>query len=348
MTKFKTIINKAITWIKEHWKLLGIITLVVLGISFFLYRRSQAAQPVLTFTKPEVKDIAKTLEISGVVDAKEKANLRFAAGGKIVYLGAKTGDSIKKNQTIATIDRAQLQKQLQQDLNAYTRERLDWETTQDGSDYPVEPLVERREIDKEQTQLNDTVLTVEIRDIAIRNTVLSAPFAGILVTSPTNVVGVNVLASEAFEVVNPDSLVFLAAVDESDLSLVKLGLPTELTLDAYPNEPIQGNVNFIAYKSQQSGSGTTVFVVEIPLTGSDLLSRYRLGMNGDAQITLDTRTNVLTIPLDATRDRDGKTFVDVRTGENTAEEREIQTGLMTDNDVEVMRGLTTNDEVVLP
>ena len=294
--KFRSLIKGILTWFRQHWKLVGILLLAIGGISLFLYRRSQASQPQLTFTRPVVKDITKSLEISGMIDAKQKANLRFAAGGKVVYLGAKEGDFVRKNQTLATIDRAQLQKQLQQDLNAYTRERIDWDTTGDATDYPVEPLAERRDIDKEQTQLNDAVLNVEIRDIAIRNTVLSAPFAGILVSSPTNVTGINLMATEAFELVNPDTLVFLAAVDESDISQVKIGLPTELTLDAYPDEPISGSVAFIAYKSQQSSSGTTVFVVEIPITGTDLLSRFRLGMNGDAKITLDTRSGVMTIP----------------------------------------------------
>jgi HlyD family secretion protein len=334
-------------FLRRHWKLISLVTLLTIGAGYFFYSKQQQAKPKLNFTKPEVRDLTKTLEVSGLVDAKEKASLRFAAGGKIVYLGAKEGDYVKKSQTIATIDRATLQKQLQQDLNAYTRERIDWENRQDGSDYNVESLTTRRSIDQEQTTLNDTVLDVEIQDIAIRNTVLSAPFGGILVSSPTTVTGINLLATDVFEVVNPDTLIFKAAVDEADVANVSLGQSAKVTLDAYPDQPFEGNVAFISYKSQQSSSGT-VFVVEIPISGTDLLNRYRLGMNGDAEITLATKTHVMTIPLDATRQRDDKTYVDVKTSDTTTEEREIQVGLETDDLIEVTSGLKIDEEIVIP
>lgn len=335
------------SFFKRKWKLILVLILIIGGIGYFLYSRQQAAQPKLTFVKPDVQDVVKTLDISGVVDAKEKASLRFASGGKVVYLGAKEGDALKKFQTIATIDRRTLEKQLQQDLNAYTRERWDWENRQDTTDYLVEGTTTRRAIDQEQTQLNDTVLDVEIQDIAIKNTVLSAPFAGILVSSPTAVTGVNLLATDVFEVVNPNTLTFKAAVDEADISQVKIGQPVKITLDAYPDQPLDGTVSFISYKSQQSASGT-VFVVEIPIQGEDLLNRYRLGMNGDAEITLATKQAVMTIPIDATRERDGKVFVDVKTGDQTSIERQIEVGLETDEVVEVVSGLRIDEEIVLP
>ncbi len=334
--------------IKQRWKLLTLIILVLIGGGYFFYSKQQALQPKLKFTKPQVQDIVKTLEISGVVDAKEKASLRFAAGGKVVYLGAKEGDQLKKGQTIATIDRRTLEKQLQQDLNDFQKQRLDWDqVNQDTSTNFEFTPTENRTLQKEQLDLSSQVLNVEIQDIAIKNTVLAAPFAGVLVSSPTAVTGVNLLATDVFEVVNPTTLIFRAAVDEADIPQVKVGQSVKITLDSYRDQPIDGTVSFISYKSQQSASGT-VFVVEIPLAREDLLNRYRLGMNGDAEIILATKPAVMTIPLDATRERDGKVFVDVKTGENTAAERQIEVGLETDDLVEVTSGLSIDEEIVLP
>jgi RND family efflux transporter MFP subunit len=336
-----------VSFIRSRWKLLLILILIAALVGFYFYRRNQAAAPTYKFVRPEVRDLTKTLEVSGVVDAKQKANLRFALGGKLVYLGAKEGDWVKKHQTIATIDQRELQKRLKQDLNAYVRERWDWETTQDQTDYNVEPLETRRSLDQQQTQLNDTVLNVEIQDIAISNTYLTAPFAGILVSTPVTTPGVNIAATEAFELVDPDTLVFKAAVDEADIATVSLDQPAQIELDAYPDKPFASYISAIGFKSQQSSSGS-IFVVELPIEGEDLLNRYRLGMNGDVTIKLETKPSVLVIPLDATRQRDESIFVDIRTGENTVEEREIKIGLETDEYVEVLSGLTVDDEVVLP
>lgn len=343
----RNIPGKIWAFLRRRWKLLLVLLVVVAGVGFWQYQRVQKNKPTYTFVKPSIQTISKTLNVSGVIDAEEKANLRFAAGGKVVYIGAQEGDFVTKNQTLATIDQRELQKRLQQDLNAYLRERWDWETSQDATDYNVENLATRRDLDQQQTNLNDTVLNVEIRDIAIQNTVLKAPFSGLLVASPLTVTGVNLLATDVFELVNPDTLVFKAAVDEADIGQVRVGQAAAVTLDSYPDNPISSNVQSISYKSSQTSSGT-VFVVRLPITVADLPSELRLGMNGDATITLNTKENVLAIPLDTTRQRDGKTYVDIKTGPSTVAEREITTGLETDDMVEVTQGLTVNDEVVVP
>jgi RND family efflux transporter MFP subunit len=339
--------NSIISFFKNNWKIFLIGGIIVGAIGFGKYNQDQKNKPQLTFEQPVFQNLTKVLEVSGVIDAKEKANLRFAGGGKVVYLGAKEGDFVKKWQTIATIDRRVLQKQLQQDLNLYMKERWDWETTQDSSDYPLETIGTRRIIDKEQWDLNNEVLDVEIRDIAITNTVLSAPFSGILVSSPTNVTGVNLLATEGFELINPDTLIFRAAIDEADIAQITLEQPGEIFLDSFPDDPISSQINYIAYRSNASSTGT-VFVVELPITGESLLNKYRLGMNGDVEIKLDERENVLTIPFVATRERNEKVFIDVKTEKDQYEEREIETGLETEDYVEVLGGLSENDEVLIP
>lgn len=345
--KIRHTVKRVATGLRQRWKLALILTIIILGGLYYLYSSQQAARPSITFVRPQFQDLTKTLEVSGVIDAQEKAALRFANGGRVVYIGAKEGAWVRKGQTIASIDQRELQSRLQQDLNAYTRQRWDWENTQDVTDYQVEDIGTRRSIDQQQTQLDDTVINVEIRQIAITNAYLTAPFAGVLVSSPLTVPGVHIAPNEAFELINPNTLLFKAAVDESDIGLVRVGQVGEISLDAYPNQPISASVSAISFKSQQASSGTA-FVIDLPLLGEDRMSRYRLGMNGDVIINIETKKNVLTIPLDATRQRDGRTFVDVRTGEFTFEEREIQVGLETDDLIEVVSGLTTADEIVLP
>jgi RND family efflux transporter MFP subunit len=334
------------SWSWKGWGIFLVIVLVILGGSYYYYS-SKNGEEELTFIHPETKSITKTLEVSGVIDADERASLRFAAGGKIASLRAKEGDALKKGQTIATIDQTDLRKRLEQDLNAYTRERLTWEQTLDNSTDRWLPESEQRTKEKEQTDLRDSVLAVEIRDVAIRETVMRSPFDGILVKTPIAAVGVNVLATDVFEVVNPKSLVFKAAVDEADIALVQTGQQAEIFLDSYPDSSLPTAVKFVALTSAQSSSGT-VFRVDFPLNGDSMLGKYRLGMNGDVRIALDSRTNVLTVPLDATRERDDKTYVDVRTGEKTYEEREVTLGLETDDTAEVLSGLSQSDEVLLP
>lgn len=343
MKKFFTNI---FAFLKKRWKLILLI-LVVLLIGYSVIKNKQASQPKLTFINPVKKDLISSITISGRVDAKEKARLRFVAGGKIVYLGAQEGDTVKKWQTIATIDRSALQKQMDQDLNLYMKERYDFENTQDDIKDRTLDTQEQRTVAKDQIDLNNQVLNVEIQNIAIQNTSLSSPFDGVLTSAPTAVSGVQLLATDYFEIVNPKTLVFRATIDETDMHRIQKGQSARLILDAYDGEEINTNISYISYTSSESSSGT-VFILEFPITSEDI-NKYRIGMNGDAVIKIAEKPDVLTVPIDAISEHDDKVFVEVKAdNKDQKEEREIKTGLESDNDVEVLEGLSENDLVVLP
>ncbi len=344
----KNIFNSTLNKIKKRWKLSSIIALVIILILVFVARSNASKNSTqLNFEHPVQGSITKTLEISGHVDAKQKARLRFIAGGKVVYLGAQEGDAVKKWQTIASIDAASLSKSLQKNLNLYMKERWDWETTTDSNkDQPLD-TVEQRTVDKEQWDLNNTVIDVEIQDIAIKNTALYAPFDGVLTSSPTAVTGVQLLANDYFEIVNPESLIFRAAVDESDISFVSKGQNANLVLDSYPDEIISTSVSYVSYVSTETSSGTA-FIVEFPLNKAANGNLLRIGMNGDINIVLESKDDVLTIPTVSITQRDNKTYVGVKTGENQSEEREVKTGLETDDTIEILEGLSVADEIVVP
>jgi RND family efflux transporter MFP subunit len=350
MPWLKNFFTRIWRWLREHWKLVSVVLVVLLIGAFIFYRRSRAAEAeIQTFVTPTRQTLNKTVEVSGVVDAKEKATLRFAAGGRLTYLNAKEGDVVKRNQTLARIDARELQKRLQQDLNLYFNERMDFEQAQDTRENQAITTTDERVAQKDQKTLENSVLDVEIRDIAIRNTTLSAPFDGQLVAVPATAPNVFLGATEGFELISPASLYFKAAVDEVDISSITKGQLADIHLDAYPEETLTASVSAIAYRSAQGPSGT-VFLVDLPMpqaTGS-AMSKYRLGMNGDVAIITATRPDVLSIPLDTTREREGKTFVTVKTGEKTTEEREITVGLQTDEWVEVTGGLTETDQILVP
>lgn len=342
----KKVFSSILVFLKKKWKLLLIVAFVVSAVMGFLQSRSKN-QVKLNFVSPNKEDIVSSITISGRIDAKEKAQMRFVAGGKVVYLGAKQGDLVKKWQSLATIDRSTLQKQMNQNLNLYMKERYDFENTRDDIKDRSLDTEETRAVAKQQYDLDNQVLNVEIQNIAIANTTLYAPFEGILTVVPTNVTGVQLLASDYFEVVNPKTLIFRAAIDEIDMHRISKGQSGQIILDAYDGEEIATYISYISYTSSESSSGT-VFLVEFPIDSQDM-EKYRIGMNGDALIKLAEKQNVLTIPLDAISERDGKVFVEVKADNKEGKEsREIKIGLESEEEVEVLEGLSENDQVLLP
>ena len=331
--------SKIIKFIKKRWKLLAIILVLVGGFIFLRLRKNQAKRAEFSEYQVQRQELVKTLDVSGVLDAREHVNMSFAAGGKLVYLGAKEGDWVKKWQTIATIDTRDLKNTLDKTLNLYMNERLDTEEQDENNQDRVLENADWRDVKQQQNTLENTVLDVEAVQVAISNRVMTAPFAGILVSAPTNVTGVVLPLTAAFELVNPETLIVRAQVDESDIASVRQDQEVTLNFDAFSDEDITSYVEKIAYKSTVT-SGGTVFIVEVPLSGIDNLNKYRLGMNTDVYIQLEKKSDVLVLPLIALETKDGQDIVKVKDDSKEGYyEQSVELGLESDEEVEVLSGL---------
>ena len=65
-----------------------------------------------TLYTPRTESIADTLTLTGSIETDQIASLRFQNSGKLVWVGVKVGDRVKKGQAIASLDKAELRKNL--------------------------------------------------------------------------------------------------------------------------------------------------------------------------------------------------------------------------------------------
>lgn len=341
------IMSKIFAFLKKRWKLLLLLLIIFVVVILAVMNGQAKKQAQFIEVAVERQDLQKNLEVSGILDAKEHVYMSFIAGGKLVYLGAKEGDWVKKWQTIASIDARDLQKNLQKSLNVYSNDRLDWEEVERANKDQVLTEEELRDLKQEQNRLNNTVLDVELVSVAISNSVMSAPFEGILLSVPSPVTGVVLGPTSTFELINPKTLIIRAEVDEVDIALLRTGQKATLNFDAYPDEFVETTISQIALKTVQSSAGT-VFRIELPLLGVEELSKYRLGMNTDVAIELENKSNVLVIPLIATESRDGNNYVKVKDGSRQGfREQQVELGLESDELVEVLSGLNEADIILI-
>lgn len=94
-------------------------------------------------------------------------------------------------------------------------------------------------------------------------------------------------------VVISDKLIVQALVDETDLSLIKLGQKTEIYLDAYPNQKILGKVDHIGYESKLENN---VNVYEIDIIPDEVPPVFRSGMTANVTFFIAEQKNAVLIP----------------------------------------------------
>ena len=101
--------------LKNKKLLIVILFLIISG--FLLYRNftSQTKVKKSESTKVKLGTLEEKLTISGSIEADEHATLRFQTSGRLVWVGVKEGDYVKRYQSIASLDKREMQKKLQSD-----------------------------------------------------------------------------------------------------------------------------------------------------------------------------------------------------------------------------------------
>lgn len=339
-------IRKIIDFINRK-KILLLALFLLGGAGFFGYKNLTAQkQEKWETSRAEKRDITRTVTASGETHAQEEATLKFQTSGELVWVGVEEGDKVEKWDAIASLDKVKLEKTLKQELIDYKNERWDYEqTTLD--DYKDQALTETIRRAKEQAQfdLDRVVLDVEIADIALKYANLYTPIAGIVTSIEAPHPGTNITPATAeFVISNPETVIFTAEVDEVDIGLVKEGMEAEIVMDAYLDEVIKSRVKEVGFSSVTTSGGGTAFEVEFDLP-ENVDEKYRLGMNGEAEIFIEERQETIVIPFQAVQEDDEGTFVWVLE-ENAPVKRAVESGFTSGLDTTILSGIEEGDLVI--
>lgn len=327
------------------------IGLILSGVFFLPKIKGRDKEKIVT-TKVKRTALKKVISASGKVKSEKEVNLKFQTSGRLAWVGVKEGDSVKKWQAIASLDKEELQKKLEKEINDYMKERWDFEegretyhvTTDDLDKYTLTNTA-KKILEKAQFDLNNTVLDVEIAHYTRELATLVSPTEGIVTHIDTPVTGVNITpATAVFTVVDPNEVVFEANVDEVDIGWIKEGQKVILTLDAYPEEEIETEVGKISFTATTTRGGGTAFPVKITLPENKDL-KFKLGMNGDVEIILQEKENVLVVPPEAIMKKGKKYYVFV-VQNGVAKKQEVTIGLETETETEILEGVSEKDEII--
>ena len=327
-----------------------ILILLLVGGGWFYRSKTTKEKELKKNTYTVIKqDLVDSLEISGSIDAREKVTLKFQTSGLLTWVGVKEGDVVKKFQILASLDKRELQNSMNQLLNTYSKTRVDFDQTQVDNQNWMSNSREaqdavKRVLQKEQADLNNAVLSVEAKNLALKFANLYTPIAGIVTKIDAPLAGQNITPTTAtFEVINPNSLFFSATADQTEVIKFAVGQKGVISLDAYPNQEIETVVESVAF-TPKTGSGGTVYEIKFSLDASSSAMVHKLGMTGDVSMTFGERKQTLAIPDKYIKEKIGKKFVTIM---ENGKKRDIQveTGYEADNMVEIVSGVKENDVI---
>ena len=139
-------------------------------------------------------------------------------------------------------------------------------------------------------------------------------------------------------------LVFRGTVDEIDVGRLREGMPVQIKIGALPDARLSGRVSRISLKAKKEENATS-FPVEIALDPVRDVT-LRAGLSANAEVIIQERKAVLTIPERLVTFDSSGAWVTVQRADGTSEKRTVKTGLSDAIQVEVLGGLREGDKVL--
>lgn len=267
----------------------------------------------------------------GKIESTEQAALDYVrtapifseASGTVKSLKFKDGETVKQGELIATLFNDDLQQNIISKQAAIDSQKI--------------------KVDDAQQKVNQLTITAPF------DGVFSADFAN----SKSNVlrnypVGAQITANTTLGAVASLSTMQLPiAVDELDLTSVKVGQKAVVKVDAISGKSFEGEVTSVSNVGTTSNGVTTYdAVVSIPNSAA---SELKYAMTATAEIFIQDKKDILVVPIQAITTTKGKSTVSLKKADGTVEEQhEIKTGIRSKTQVEILSGLAEGDEVVMP
>ena len=172
---------------------------------------------------------------------------------------------------------------------------------------------------------------------------IRSPIAGIVTTRPVKIAETVPVGALLASVVSTDSLYVEAFIDEADASKVLIGQQVNVTMDAYPEKVMKGEVYMISPVVLGSKQEARTFEARVRLLDKSIVTKP--GMSADVEVIVSRKDNVLIIPSQAIMEKNDAKYVYVGNG-NKAVLRKISTGQFNWTFTEVTEGLQEGDIVI--
>jgi RND family efflux transporter MFP subunit len=287
--------------------------------------------------KVETKQVTVHYDANGVFIANQQLDFSSEISGRIVGVLVDEGDFVTKGQVIATIKSDKLSVELQNAQDVYDKALKDKERFENSFKNGGVTL---QQLDQSTLVLENAGAQLEQAKIKYNDTQIKAPIAGYINKRYIELGTYASPGTPLFELVDISKLKLKVAVNESQITNVKVGDTVKVTASILPDKQFTGKVSFVAYKADQSLN----FPIEVEVENDNTLN-LKAGMYGAVEFNYEEGDQKLIIPRTAFVGsvNNNEVFV-VENG--IAKMKEVVAGRILGDEVEVLKGLKANDMVV--
>lgn len=366
---------------RRRWRRYAVwlaVAVIVAAAYFAIQRRAAVGVEAVAVSRIYPSQAHTLLNATGYVVAQRKAAVASKATGRLEWLGVREGTEVKRGQVLARIENRDVTAQGQQaaanvmvaqanlaqgeaelkEAQRALRRSEDLLQQRFVSAAAHDQVVARYE--KAVAAISSLRATVaaaqasqRVSEVAVEQTLVRAPFDGVVLTKNANV-GDNITPFSAaadtkgavLTMADMSTLEVEADVSESNLGKVKLAQPAEIQLDALPGVRLRGVVGSIVPTVDRAKATVTVkirFVDRDPRVLPEMSAKVAFL---EREMTAAEREPRTAVPMTAlARGEEGAAVY--RIADDHARLTPVQTGEALGDWVEIRAGVEPGDKVVV-
>lgn len=348
------------------YAVLGLIAVVFIGTAVFLYNKSQA-KPVVYESDAVFKTtiVKKTVAVGKVIPRRE-VEIKSQVSGVVEKLYVVAGQNVKKGDIIAKITLAPNMVMLNQAESQLETARINLQNATDEYDRQkklfADKLISTSEFNKfllnydlqreAVTAAENNLLLMKsgatkksdkvsnMIPATVTGMVLDLPFKeGAFIVETSSYGSGTTVATLA----DMTDMIFEGMVDESEVGKIREGMELVLDVGALEGEPFTAILEYISPKGV-TDQGTIKFQIRAAVKLSEELF-LRSNYSANADIVLEKKENVLAINEGNLLVEEKAQFVEIETGSQKFEKREVKTGVSDGINIEILEGLKDGDKI---
>lgn len=296
----------------------SLVALVFVGTFAFLIINSRQKPDVYELVSPSRQNVERTTVLTGNIEPRDEIEIKPQIAGIISEILVEAGDQVREGDVIAKIrvvpDESQLssaQSRVETSRISLENARTVYERTKSLYDKKFESREKyesdlanyqsaKQEFDQAQDQLMIVRDGVSASNAQSSNTLVRSTVTGLVLEVPVKV-GASVINSNTFndgttiaKVADMTDLIFKGKIDETEVDLLREGMPVRISVGAIEGSDYQATIEKIAPMATEE-NGTNTFEVKAALDGSTL-QNIRAGYSANATIVLEAANDVLAVP----------------------------------------------------
>ena len=274
----------------------------------------------------------------GIVEEESAISVGFTGSGTISKVCVSEGQTVKKGQLIAELDKTQAENmlamakaQMEQANDAYKRLKL----LHDNNSLPEMEWVEV------QSKVQQAEASLEMAKKSLADCSIYAPENGIIGKGVMNVGEVVLPALPVAKILVINHVKVRASIPEKEIAGITSASSSKITLDALAGHTFEGGK---IEKCIDANNSTHTYDIKVSVKNSE--RQLLPGMVAHVQIHHATQQEVITVPITSVRkNANGEYFVWTNKG-GKAHRTTVTTGDATGNRIVVLTGLQQGDVVI--